>query len=156
METIALTPELKVLLLTPLSKAVGSTAFLFLKTSDWPFNPHREVTEKICLDSPVYDLSEGSEVSSIFPCTAVSTDFAFPWEEYSSFSKIKRLNVRESFPAECKQLAAGKHKKTSRRLLLYSIFIGPNGLVRTTSPIQRLTATAFETRHPIILDSRIA
>ena len=40
---------------------------------------------------PVYDLNEGLEVSSNFPCTATSTGFAFPWEEYSSFSKIKRL-----------------------------------------------------------------
>ena len=63
----------------------------FLKTSDWPFNPNREVTDKIRLDGPVYDLNEGLEVSSNFPCTAVSTDFAFPWEEYSSFSQIKRL-----------------------------------------------------------------
>ncbi|XP_063722434.1 uncharacterized protein LOC134848854 [Symsagittifera roscoffensis] len=63
----------------------------FLKTSEWPFNPNREVTDKIRLDGPVYDLNEGLEVSSNFPCTAVSTDFAFPWEKYSSFSKIKRL-----------------------------------------------------------------
>ena len=63
----------------------------FLKTSDWPFNPNKEVTDKILLDGPVYDLNEGLEVSSNFPCTAVSTDFAFHWEEYSSFSKIKRL-----------------------------------------------------------------
>ena len=63
----------------------------FLKTSDWPFNLNREVTDKIRLDGPVYDLNEGLEVSSTFPCTAVSTDFAFNWEEYSSFSKIKRL-----------------------------------------------------------------
>ena len=41
----------------------------FLKTSDWPFNPNREVTEKVYLDGPVYDLNEGLEVSSNFPCT---------------------------------------------------------------------------------------
>ena len=63
----------------------------FLKTSDWLFNPNREITEKIRLNGPVYDLSEGLEVSFTFPCTAVSTEFAFPWEEYSSFYKIKRL-----------------------------------------------------------------
>ncbi|XP_063711138.1 uncharacterized protein LOC134839491 [Symsagittifera roscoffensis] len=63
----------------------------FLKTSDRPFNPNREVTEKIRRVGPVYNQNEGLEVSSNFPCTAVSTDFAFPWEEYSSFSKIKRL-----------------------------------------------------------------
>ena len=50
-----------------------------------------EVTEKIRLDGTVYDLIECLEVSSNFPCTAVSTDFAFLWEKYSSFSKIKRL-----------------------------------------------------------------
>ena len=51
----------------------------FLKTSDWPFNPNTEVNDKIRLDGPVCDLNEGLEVSSNFPCTAVSTDFAFPW-----------------------------------------------------------------------------
>ena len=135
----------------------------FLKTSDCPFNPNREVTEKTRLNGPFYDLNEGLEVSSIFPCTAVSSDFAFPWEEYSSFSKIKRLvaymlrlspkhkhfrspdkviidpaelviaeekllhlSQFESFPAECKQLAAGQHVKTSSRIASYSPFIGPN------------------------------
>ena len=63
----------------------------FLKSLDWPFNSSREVSEKIHLDGPIYDLNEGLEVSFNFPCTAVSTDFAFPWEEYSSFSKKKRL-----------------------------------------------------------------
>ena len=37
---------------------------------------------------------------------------------------------------------------------MYSPFIGPNGLIRSTGRIQRLSATAFETRHSIILDSR--
>ena len=163
----------------------------FLKTSDWPFNSSREVTDKIRLDGPVYDLNEGLEVSSNFPCTAVSTDFAFLWEEYSSFSKIKRLVAYmlrlspkhrlfrspdkaiinpaelviaeenflqllqlESFPADSKQLAAGKYVKTSSRISSYSPFIVPNSLIRYTGRIQRLSATALETRHPIILDNR--
>ena len=163
----------------------------FLKTSEKPFNSNREVTEKFRRNGLVYDLNEGLEVSSIFPCTAVSTDFAFPWEEYSSFSKIKRLvaymlrlspkhkhfrspdkaitdpaelvnaeekllqlSQLESFTAEIKQLAAGKYVKTSSRISLYSPFIGPNGLIRSTGRIQRLSATAFETHHSIILDSR--
>ena len=164
----------------------------FLKTSDWPFNPNREVTDKIRPDGPVYDLNEGLEVSSNFPCTAVLTDFAFPWEEYSSFTKIKRLvaymlrlspkhrhfrspdkaiidpaelviseekllqlSQLESFPAESKQLAAGKYVKTSSRISSYSPFFGPNDLIRSTGRIQRLSATASETRHSIILDSRL-
>ena len=44
--------------------------------------------------------------------------------------------------------------KTSSRISSYSPFIGPNGLIRSTGRIQSLSATAFETRHPIILDSR--
>ena len=163
----------------------------FLKTSDWLFNPNREVTEKIRLDGQVYDLNEGLEVSSNFPCTAVLTDFAFPWEKYSSFSKIKRLvaymlrlspkhrhfrspdkaiidpaelviadekllqlSQLGSFPAESKQLTAGKYVKTSSRISSYSPFIGPNGLIRSTGRIQSLSATAFEKRHPKVLDSR--
>ncbi|XP_063713741.1 uncharacterized protein LOC134841638 [Symsagittifera roscoffensis] len=62
----------------------------FLKTLDWPFNLNGEVTEKVRLDGPVCDLNEGLEVSSNLSCTAVSTDFAFFWDEYSSFSQIKR------------------------------------------------------------------
>ena len=163
---------------------------LFMETSGWPFNPNREVTEKNRLIGPVYDLNEGLEVSSIFPCTAVSTDFSFPWEQYSSFSKItrlvaymlrlspkhkhfespdkviidsvelviaeeklKQLSQFESFPAECKQLAAGKKVKTSSRIASYLPFIGPNALIRSTRRIQRLSATAFETCNTIILDS---
>ena len=38
----------------------------FLKTSDWPFTSNREVTDKIRLDGPVYDLKDGLEVSSNF------------------------------------------------------------------------------------------
>ena len=60
----------------------------------------------------------------------------------------------ESFPAECKQFAARKHVRKPLRISSYSPFIGPNGLIRSTGRIQRLSATAFETRHPIILDSR--
>ena len=65
----------------------------FLKTSDWLFNPNRELTKRVRLDGPVYDLNEGLEVSSNFPFTAVSTDFATPWEEYSSFSKKKSSGI---------------------------------------------------------------
>ena len=44
--------------------------------------------------------------------------------------------------------------KILSRISSYSPFIGPNGLIRSTGLIQRLSATAFKTRHPIILDSR--
>ena len=69
--------------------------------------------------------------------------------------KLLQLSQLESFPAESKQLPAGKYVKTSSRISSYSPFIGPNGLIRSTGRIQRLSATAFETRHPIILDSRL-
>ena len=68
--------------------------------------------------------------------------------------KRLQLSQLQSFPAESKQLTAGKYVKTSSRISSYSPFIGPNGLIRPTGRIQRLSATAFETRHPIILDSR--
>ena len=67
---------------------------------------------------------------------------------------LLQLSQLESLPAESKQLLAGKYVKKSIRISSYSPFIGPNGLFRSTGRIQRLSATAFETRHPIILDSR--
>ena len=60
----------------------------------------------------------------------------------------------ESFPAERSQLAAGKHVKKSKGISSYRLFIGQNGLVISTGRIQRLSSTAFETRHPKTLDSR--
>ena len=44
--------------------------------------------------------------------------------------------------------------KASSRIPSYSPFIGPNDLIRSTGRIQYLSATAFETHHLIILDSR--
>ena len=44
--------------------------------------------------------------------------------------------------------------KILSRISSYSPFIGPNGLIRSTGRNQGLSATAYETRHPITLDSR--
>ena len=44
--------------------------------------------------------------------------------------------------------------KKSSSISSYSPFIGPNGLIGSTSRIHSLSATAFETRHPTFLDSR--
>ena len=77
-----------------------------------------------------------------------------PAELVLAVEKLLQLSQLESFPAESKQLTAGKYVKTSNRLSSYSPFIGPNGLIRSTGHIQRLSATAFETRHSIISDSR--
>ena len=68
--------------------------------------------------------------------------------------KLLRLSQFESFPTECKLLAARKHVKTSSRISSQSPFIGPNGSARSTRRIHRVSATAFETCHPTILDSR--
>ena len=77
-----------------------------------------------------------------------------PPELVNAEEKLLQLSQLESFPAESKQLAAGKYVKISSRISSCSPFIGPNGLIRSTGRIQRLSATAFETRHPIIFDSR--
>ena len=77
-----------------------------------------------------------------------------PAELVISEEKLLQFSQLESFPAESKQLADKKYVKISSCISSYSPFIGPNGLTRSTGRIQRLSATAFETRHPIILDSR--
>ena len=68
--------------------------------------------------------------------------------------KLLQFSQLVLFPAESKQIAAGKYVKTSSRIPSCSLFIRPNSLIRSTGRIQCLSATACETRHPINLDSR--
>ena len=60
----------------------------------------------------------------------------------------------ESFLVELKTLTAGKPIKNSSKIAIYSPFIGPAGIIRSTGRIVRLVNTEFDTKHPIILDAR--
>ena len=77
-----------------------------------------------------------------------------PAEYAIAEEKLFQFSQFQSFPAKFKQLAAEKHVKALSCISSHSLFIAPNGLIKSTGHIQRLSATTFETRHPIFLDSR--
>ena len=64
------------------------------------------------------------------------------------------LAQSEMFPVEFKQLQSGIPIKRSCRIAGYSQFISPSGIIRSTGWTQRLAEKSFESRHPILLDSR--
>ena len=69
-------------------------------------------------------------------------------------SKLVHLAQMESFPIELETLTAGKPIKNSSKIAIYSPFIGPAGIIRSTGRIVRLVNTEFDTKHPILLDAR--
>ena len=69
-------------------------------------------------------------------------------------SKLSHLAQMESFPVELKTLIAGKPIKNSSKIAIYSPFITPAGIIRSTGRIVHLVKTEFDTKHPILLDTR--
>ena len=69
-------------------------------------------------------------------------------------SKLIHLAQMKSFPVELKTLTAGKHIKSTSKIVTYSPFIGPAGIIRSTGRIVRLANTEFDTKHPLLLDAR--
>ena len=64
------------------------------------------------------------------------------------------LAQRESFSEEIGLLSADASVKPKSRLAPMSPFIGFDGLVRSKGRLSRLTSIPFESRHPVLLDSR--
>ena len=60
----------------------------------------------------------------------------------------------KSFPVELKTLIAGKSIKNASKIATYSPFIGPAGIIHSTGRILRLVNTKFDSKHPILLDTR--
>ena len=67
---------------------------------------------------------------------------------------LQYLVQGESFEAERKDLLDNKFVKRSSRIAPHSPFISPNGLIRSTGRIKRLTEVGFNLKYPIILDAR--
>ena len=66
---------------------------------------------------------------------------------------LQYLVQGESFEAERKDLIDNKFVKRSSRIAPHSPFISPNGLIRSTGRIKRLTEVGFNVKYPIILDA---
>ena len=83
--------------------------------------------------------------------TACITD---PSEISVAEQKLLFLVQTESFSVEKKSLMNNRPINKSSPISNFSPFIGPNGLLRSTGRTQRLSILSFETKHPILLDSR--
>ena len=69
-------------------------------------------------------------------------------------SKLIHLAQMKYFPVELKTLTAGKPIKSTSKIVTYSPFIGPAGIIRSTGRIVRLVNTEFDTKRPLLLDAR--
>ena len=77
-----------------------------------------------------------------------------PEELSAAEQKLQLIIQSESFPIERQQLAQEKQINMKSRIAVYSPFIGPGGLLRSTGRIKRLAEIDFDLKHPIILDGR--
>ena len=61
---------------------------------------------------------------------------------------------QESFPSERKCLLKGSPHNRASKILQFSPFIGPQGLLRATGRTKQLEASNFDAKHPVPFDSR--
>ena len=61
----------------------------------------------------------------------------------------------ESFNTERRDLLDNKFVKRSSRIVQFTPFIGPHGLIRSSGRLRRLAEIDFVTKHPIVLDARL-
>ena len=77
-----------------------------------------------------------------------------PNEPDTAVNKLFYLVQMEFFPVELKTLNAGKPVMKISVIALYSPFIGPAGIIRSTARMVCLVNTKFDTKHPILLYAR--
>ena len=83
--------------------------------------------------------------------TGTNTD---PSELENAQMKLFYLAQLESFPIEKKLLLKNFPLSRSSKLLQFSPFVGPNGLLRATGRTKQLDVSSFDAKHPVLLDSR--
>ena len=77
-----------------------------------------------------------------------------PDELQNAETKLLYLVQQESFPTENRSLLKKSQLNSTSKILQFSPFIGPQGLLRATGRTKQLEATTFEAKHPVLLDGR--
>ena len=67
---------------------------------------------------------------------------------------LQYLVQGQSFETESEDLLDNKSVERSNRIAPHSLFISPNGLIRSSGRIKRLLAVGFNVKYPIVLDAR--
>ena len=78
-----------------------------------------------------------------------------PSELENAQLKLFYITQSESFPTEKKNLLKNSPLGSSSKILQFSPFIGPQGLLRehVTCRTKKLDVSSFDAKHPILLDS---
>ena len=76
-----------------------------------------------------------------------------PSELENAQMKLVYTTQSESFPTEERNLIKNSPLSSSSKILQFSPFIGPQGLLRATGRTKKLNVSSFDAKHPILLDS---
>ena len=77
-----------------------------------------------------------------------------PEELNAAEQKLQLIIQSESFHHDRQQLAQEKQTRKKSRIAVYSPFIGPGGLLRSTSRIKRFAEIDLDLKHLIKFDGR--
>ena len=83
----------------------------------------------------------------------VNGSIADPVELEEAELHLQYLVQGGSFNTERKDLLGNKSVKRSSRILQFTPFIWPHGLIRSSGRLRRLVEIDFDTKHPIVLDA---
>ena len=72
----------------------------------------------------------------------------------NSEQRLLYLTQAESFHAEKSNLLKSTPLSKSSKIVRFSPFIGPNGLLRASGQTRLLETATFDVKHPILLDAR--
>ena len=84
----------------------------------------------------------------------VDGSIADPVELDEADRHLQYLAQGESGITERRDIHDNKFVKKSSRFAQFTPFIGPHGLIRSSSRLRRLVEIDFDTKHPIMLDAR--
>ena len=76
-----------------------------------------------------------------------------PIELENAQQRLFHVIQNESFSSEKRNLLRNSPLSSSSKILQFSPFIGPQGLLRATGRTKQLQTSSFDAKHPILLDS---
>ena len=120
-----------------------------INTSTFEWHKYSSFEKLLCVVAYLMRLIPKNEAYRSKTCTI--TD---PSELENAQTKLFCLAQSESFPIEKKLLLKNSPLSRSSKLLQFSLFIGPNGLLRATGRTKQLDVSSFDAKHPVLLDSR--
>ena len=128
---------------TALSATVASIASTF----EWQkYSSYEKLLRVVAYALRLLPKNEGNR--------SISGSVTDPQELENAQCRLFYLVQHESFPTEKTSLLKGSPLNSTSKILQFSPFIGPQGLLRATGRTKRLEVSNFDAKHPVLLDSR--